>query len=339
MDVEACPELDEVSVLVSALRAEKAVVLNGPTGSGKSITAYQALHRLSREGFEILRLRGDARGASMTSWLTDLALFPHKKALLVDDAQDLSPDTVRELAEHATDDTLVLVVGIDHVAGGVRTVRLSASSAVARLARYVREQRATVFPLVHTFDEQVGSHPNDLWFDRRVDAAENEHTSWQFFYSLTGGWRRVRRAALELRDHDRADLALLAIAVGQIASVDAGVQRNGLAPMFAALGRDEAWLEACLDILRQRRLVTVTDGQFRCTHLRAAYNMVAWMLHPNSSTYTPPFRPAVPPITSANVPTRPVVHTAPAPHGPGKVALRPVDGRVSRRSGGCDGLW
>lgn len=314
MDVEACPELDEVRLLEDALRADRAVVLNGPTGSGKSITGYQALYRLAGEGFEVLRLRDDARGRSMASWLTDLALFPHRKVLLVDDAQDLSPDTVRELAERATHDMLVLVVGIDHVAGGVRTVRLGATAAVARLARYAREQREAVFPLVHALDDQVGDHANDLWFDRRVDAAEREQTSWQFFYTLTGGWRRVRRAALELRDHDRADIALLAVAVAQIASVDAGATRGGLKPMLSALRRDEAWLEASLDVLLQRRMVSESDGALRCTHLRAAYNMVTWMLHPSSVSYTPPApRPPVPPIASADVPVLPIVQSAATP--------------------------
>lgn len=298
-DVDACPELAEVDVLVRALRTDHAVVLNGPPGSGKSITAYHALRRIAHEGFETLRLRDDARGRGLRSWLADLAAFPRPKVLLLDDAQDMSPDTVRELAERADADTLVLVVGIDHVAGGVRTVRLGAHAAVARLAWWVGQERRYVFPLVHALDHQVGAHPNDLFFDRRVDIAERQQTPWQFFYTLTGGWRRMHRAALELRDHDRADLALLAVAVAHIASVDSGVARESLTPLAALLDRDDAWLDRSLYELARRRLVVDSEGRLRCAHLQSAYTLLAWMLHTAPLNSPPPARPAVPPIASA----------------------------------------
>lgn len=72
MDVMSCPELDEVEVVLRGLAQDKAVVLNGPTGAGKSITAYQVLHKLKDQGYEILRLRDDARARTMSSWLSDL---------------------------------------------------------------------------------------------------------------------------------------------------------------------------------------------------------------------------------------------------------------------------
>lgn len=298
-DVDACPELAEVDLLVRTLRTDRAVVLNGPTGSGKSITAYQALRRIADDGFETLRLRDDARGRGLRTWLADLAAFPRPKVLLLDDAQDMSPDTVRELAEHADADTLVLVVGIDHVAGGVRTVRLGTHAAVARLAWWVRQERQWVFPLVHALDDQVGAHPNDFFFDRRVDIAEWRQAAWQFFYTLTGGWRRMRRAALELRDHDRADLGLLAVAVAQIASVDSGVRRESLTPLAALLGRDDTWLDRSLGELARRRLVIDSEGRLRCAHLQSAYTLLAWMVH-TAPWRSPPFtRPVVPPIASA----------------------------------------
>jgi hypothetical protein len=298
-DVGACPELAEVDLLVRALRIDRAVVLNGPTGSGKSITAYHALRRVADDGFETLRLRDAARGRGLRTWLVDLAAFPRPKVLLVDDAQDMSPDTVRELADRADADTLVLVVGIDHVAGGVRTVRLGAHAAVARLAWWVRQERRWVFPLVQALDDHVGTHPYDLFFDRRVDVAERQQTPWQFLYTLTGGWRRMRRAALELRDQDRADLALLAVAVTQIASVDSGVRRESLTPLAALLGRDDTWLERSLCELARRRLVIDSEGRLRCAHLQSAYTLLAWMLHTARWKVPPSTRPVVPPITSA----------------------------------------
>jgi hypothetical protein len=298
-DVESCPELDEVERVERSLQNDRAVVLNGPTGSGKSICAYQALRRLMNDGYEVLRLRDNARDKSVGSWLTDLAAFPHRKVLFIDDAQDLSTDAVREFAENAAPNRLILIVGIDHVAGGVHTVHLSARSAVTRLARFVREQRTILFPHIRALDDHVGTHPLDFHFEQRIDIAEREATSWQFAYTLTGGWRRVRRHALELRDHDRADLALVAIAIAQVAGVDSGVDQSELEVLRTVLQRDQHWLERALEELRSRKLVSESDGRIRCTHLRAALNTITWSLHPPQHVLPPLRRPKVPPIVSA----------------------------------------
>lgn len=299
-DVDSCPELDEVETLHASLQHDRAVVLNGPTGSGKSICAYQALRRLMNDGYEVLRLRDNARHKGVRSWLTDLAAFPHRKVLFIDDAQDLSSDVVREFAETATPDRLVLIVGIDHVAGGVRTLHLSARSAVIRLAQFVREERATLFPFVRALDDHVGSHPRDFHFEQRIEIAEREATTWQFAYTLTGGWRRVRRQMLELRDHNRADLALTAIAIAQVAGVDAGVRRGELEDLQPVIGRDHQWLDGALNELRKRRLVFESDDRIRCAHLRAAFNAITWSLHPPRRVSSPTRRPEALPITSAS---------------------------------------
>ena len=330
-DVDVCPPLAEVDLLVNGLRADHAIVMNGPTGCGKSISAYQALRRLADEGFETLRLRDDARTWGVGRWLTDLRVFPRPKVLFVDDAQDLSPDTVRELAERADAETLVLVVGIDHVAGGVRTIRMSAIAAVARLANWVRAERATVFPLVRALDDHVGSHPRDLFFDNRIAVAEKEKTPWRFFYTLSGGWRRIRRAALELRDADRADLALLVIAVAQIAGVDAGVDRATLVRLAGALGRDIKWLDTSLQELTTRRLALESDGRLRCAHLHAAFAVLSWMLHPPAWNPAPPPRPQIPPIASAAPKGyRPPVPDSPASAPAAGIDLADADERADR---------
>lgn len=303
-DIDSCPQLAEVSILSHALSVDRAVVLNGPTGSGKSISAYQALRLLAHDGFEILRLRDNARGLPLRIWMQDLRLHPQRKVLLIDDAQDLAPDKVRELCEEADETTRVLVVGIDHVAGGIRTIRLSAGAAVARLSQWVLDERHKLFSLVRELDDQVGSHADDPHFRRRVEIASKEDTAWRFFYVLTGGWRRIRRQAIELRADARADLAMLALAVAQIAGVDVGVSRSTLADYVDVLGRDATWLDESLETLRDRRLVIEHDERLRCPHLQTAYTLLNSMLHPPRWGHPSIDRPTVPAIASA-APTAP----------------------------------
>lgn len=298
-DIAVCPRLPEVGLVVDGLLRDHAVVLNGTSGGGKSVTAYQALAVLCRDGYEVLRLRDDARRRPLSCWLGDLDRFPHRKILLVDDAQDLSGDTVRELAETATADRLVLIVGVDHVAGGVTTLSISDASAVGTLAQYVRENRAELLPKMRELDDRVGDRIGNERFEDRIAAAAREPTAWPFFYTLTGGWHRTSRTALELRDADRADSLAVALALAQVAGVDAGVLIEDLSPYVKVLGRDEAWARAVLQVLHERRLVVEDGGVLRCVHLRAADALIRWMLHPPRWDPPPTERIEIPPIVSA----------------------------------------
>ncbi|WP_164492767.1 hypothetical protein [Streptomyces lydicus] len=301
-DVDACPRLFEVDLIVDGLRRDHAVVLNGDSGCGKSITAYQALSDLVKDGYEALRLRDQARNRGPRQWTADLASHPHRKILLIDDAQDLSADLVRELAETATSDQLVLIVGVDHVAGGVTTYRISDAAAVGTLAAEMRKRAGEILPTLRQLDDLVGDQIGDESLLDRLAEASREDSAWRFFYTLTGGWRRTERDALDLRGQDRADLVLLALAVAQVASVDAGVTAEDLEPYAQALGRDRDWIDCGLRILENKRLTAVSDGVLRCAHLRSAWALITWMLHPPDVSLPAQKRIVIPPIASAAPP-------------------------------------
>lgn len=326
LDVDACPELAEADLLHRYLLEDHAVVLNGPTGCGKSISAYQALRKLADAGVEVLRLRDSARHRGLRVWLSDLRYFPRRKVLFIDDAQDITADTVREFTEHADEHTLILIAGIDHVAGGVRTVRLGANAAVARLAQWVRAERDVSFAETRALDDSVGTYARDTHFEHRINVAEQQGTPWLFFYMLTGGWRRIGRTLLELRDADRADLLLLTISVAQVAGVDSGVSEDELREWTTSLGKSESWMTRSLDVLRARRLVTESDGQLRCSHLQTALSIIRWMLHLPDEGHTPAVRQAVLPIASATATT-----SAPAPKPPRAPRKRPDVSESHRR--------
>jgi hypothetical protein len=299
-DVVACPRLPVVAAVRESLQRTHAVVLNGNSGSGKSISAYQVASELAQEGYEVLRLRDSHRNAGAAVWREDLNGFPRSKLMLIDDAQDLSADTVRELAETATQDQLVLIAGVDHVAGGVVTHTAAGTAAVGVLERFMLDNRATLLPKVRALDDRVGESVVDQPFDLRVRLAAKERNAWLFCYSLTGGWRRTTRILQEVRDRDRADLLACALAVAQIAGVDSGVTVQDLTPYADALNRNQDWVEAGLAVLSSNQLAFQQDGVWRCPHLRTAYAIVNWMLHPPVWPL-PPSKPPVKvsPIASA----------------------------------------
>ena len=300
MDVEACPRLPVVESVRESLLRSHSVVINGDSGSGKSITAYQVASDLAAGGYEILRLRDRARHDGIRSWLNDRQYFPRPKLLFIDDAQDLSADTVRELAETATADQLVLIAGVDHVAGGVATHVVSGVATVGILNRFVLEHRDDLLHKVRKLDNRVGDGLGDERFEVRVEQAATKTNAWLFFYTLTGGWRRTVRKVQDIRDRDRADLAACALAIAQVASVDSGVTIDDLVPYAEAIGRDRGWVEKSLQVLRSNLLAFEQDGIWRCPHLRTAFAIIDWMFHPpywDLPVSKPPVR--VGPIASA----------------------------------------
>lgn len=298
-DVAACPPLPEVSLVVEALLRTFAVVINGESGSGKSITAYQVAYQLQQQRYEVLRLRDRVRARSPREWIADLALFTGPKVLFVDDAQDLGVDIVRELAEAADVDTLVLVAGVDHIAGGVATFSVTGPTAVGTLERYALDHAAELLPKVRELDDSVGDGLGDVRFEDRVRQAARETTAWQFFYTLTGGWRRTAHSLHEVRGSDRADLLACALAIAQIAGVDSGVTVEDLVPYAISVGRDRAWVERNLASLRGRRIAVEEDHVWRTAHLRTAYAVLASMLHPPRWESPPSKTITVPPIASS----------------------------------------
>ncbi|UUU18963.1 hypothetical protein [Streptomyces sp. DSM 40750] len=131
----------------------------------------------------------------------------------------------------------------------------------------MRERAHEILPLVQALDDFVGDRAGDVPLSSRIDEAATKNSAWLFFHTLTGGWRRTERAALDLRTHDRADLLLLSLAVAQVAGVDAGVTADALEPYAHALGRDREWIDQGLQTLQDMRLTTMSDGVLRCAHL------------------------------------------------------------------------
>lgn len=301
-DVEACPRLPAVDAVCESLLRTHAVVLNGDSGSGKSISAYQVAREFALRGYEVLRLRDSKRLAGMGVWLDTVNSFPNRKLLFIDDAQDLSADTVRELAETATQDQLVLIAGVDHIAGGVVTHTIASAAAVGLLERFMLDNRAEMLPKVRQLDNWIGDGIADDRFEFRVEQAAKERNAWLFFYSLSGGWRRTTRILQEIRERDRADILAYALAVAQIAGVDSGVTVKDLTSYAATLGRNQKWVEDGLAVLKMSQLAFEQDGVWRCPHLRSAHAIINWLLHPPvlpASPMKPRIR--IGPIASADV--------------------------------------
>jgi hypothetical protein len=265
-DVLACPRLPEVAQATQQLRVTDSVLIVGKSGSGKSITAYQAAHDLNRSGWEVLRLIDRTR--RVEDLVAAVTPSPQPAVAVLDDAQALDERLVRTVLERAGRHLKVVIVSTEPITGQV-AVRIAAERAVGVLADAFRGRQEETLAAVRAMDPMVGDAYLDIPLERRLDAAAEQKTPWHFSFVLTGGWQRAHQQVASLRDFDRADLLLAAIGAVQIASRDAPVPCSWLHVAAAALGRDATWLTKALEVLIRERAVLAEDG-YRCPHSQYA---------------------------------------------------------------------
>jgi hypothetical protein len=281
-EVNACPELLEASAVIKELHNSNLAPISGKSGSGKTITTYQVAHKLSLEGFEILRLtEGERTHAANYS---QIDIENHIKVLsglrfptivIIDDAQNIDRQFIRRVREIVTPKLKAILVYNDDEYIPGNTVHIDSKAAVATIADALRARRDETIIAVHALDESIGEGRLDISIERRIEEAlescqNSEDTGpWHFMAILTGIENRAKNQITYLRSKNRADLLLAAIAVGQIVTRDSGASVEWLEKAVKALGRDASWIAHSLRELRTMRLVLGTE-RLRCPHLRFA---------------------------------------------------------------------
>ncbi len=264
--VEACPRLPEVDVVKQSLGWSHLVTIAGDSGTGKSITAYQAAFDLIGRGYEVIRL---STSTDLDHAANSLIGISYPTIAIVDDAQSLPTDFRRRLKALTSRNLKVIEIVTSKDQHLREIVEIVPRRAVQVLASALMSQRSETLQAIMRLDDTVGEGYLDTPLERRMREAQEAEIPWQFMFILTGGWRRVRQELATLRLKNEADLLLLAIAMGQIISVDSGASREWLNTAAALLNKDELWLTNTLALLKDLRLV-VGDSTLRCIHLRHA---------------------------------------------------------------------
>lgn len=266
-DVEACPQLPEVATVLQHLAVTSSAVIKGKSGSGKTITAYQAAYTMYKQGWKVLRLAEPHRPAD--ELIEGINYLPERSVLLLDNAQSLDQGFVRHLLERSTDGLAVIVVSTDDdVVHPFDSVSIAGSRAVAVLAQEFRNRKKEILPIIQKLNwRHIGEGFLDIPLERVIEEAARSEIPWQFNFVLTGGERYASDIVSRLREKDRADLLLALIAAGQILTLDEGVSRTWLGQAVQLLGRNQNWLEESFRLLQEERIV-FGKHHYHCSHLR-----------------------------------------------------------------------
>lgn len=266
-DIRACPELPAVERVAERLTQGRFAVINGESGSGKSITAFQAAYRLHLEAWAVVEL-----GQPGVASLDTVRVFESLRGpvlAVVDDAQALAPKVVQALERAVSHDHALIVVATDR-SPGQEQVRVVGSHAVAALVQYCEVHSDMVEPLVSEVDDRVGYGMGKEPFPLRLENASKSDFPWQFMYVLSGGERRIADALANLADQGEADLLFGILAATQILTLDAGASRDDLLTEARVIDRDEEWFDKSLATLSLHRLVVNREDRLRTPHMRIA---------------------------------------------------------------------
>jgi hypothetical protein len=265
-DATACPQLNEVSAVLTQLKLAYSARLVGEPGSGKSICSYQAANEMAAEGFEVWHLL-DPQADNIE---LEAALHGTRRLYLIDDAHLLKPHILSRLEYQAGPARLVLSThnALEHVSHR-GSITVDAKRAVKTIAAALRADLSKTLEAVRVADDDVGERMMNADLGERLNNAEGAaDRPWQFCFVLGGGWRRSKQAADSARAAN-ADLILAAVALRQLASRDARAVPDEIAEVCELAGIDARTVNQGLEWLgKQRLIIGATDC--RTPHQRFA---------------------------------------------------------------------
>lgn len=265
-DVDSCPKLPGFKSLTRRARGAKFVAVTGPSGSGKSVTAFQAARELNREGWSILELLNP--GTASDSAVREFIAHPGPVLAVVDDAQSINTSVVRDFERAVSEDHAVILCATSWQAP-IEQVSIAARAAVETLAEFCLTNSASLTELVANLDDRVGFGLFREQIDARIRAARKAEFPWQLMQTLSGGDRRLREELHELQSDDHIVLLGL-VALHQILSLDEGIDPLELSARASSAGLSDNFLVSGLIDLRQRRLLFERNGRIRLPHIRFA---------------------------------------------------------------------
>lgn len=266
-DAISCPQLPEVSGVIADLSRAYASRIVGEPGSGKSLSAFQAMRHFASAGWHIYKLVDPRREDTS---IPD-KLNGSKILLFIDDAHIMDESRLKLLEEKAGPDLYVLST---HNAEDGRTsfrnaIAIDSRRAVTTIANALMRDPRRTLGEVSKVDKDVGEKMMDIGLEDRIsDAQERASYPWQFCFILGGGWRRASDLADAAR-HAKADIILAGLAGRQLISRDEPLEIEVALKLLSCASIHEKSVKNSIDWLVSQRLL-LSREDLRTPHQRFA---------------------------------------------------------------------
>lgn len=290
-NVISCPRFENtINEVKKYLSTNFNGCLYGISGSGKSLTAYQIAYDYYNDGFEILKLKNN---------YDDTSIFIPKKDklfLLIDNAHYLSNELIHDICNKTNKNIVALFVAsneiyklknesnevnIEQIIDPIDNlilpcVEFNLEKAIEILKIFCIKHSQELLPIVRKFDSHIGDDYFDMPIERRIEYAVNQKntTPWLFNYALTGGWQSARKDVFSVRKHNRADFLLFIIAVGQVFTLDKGLNVKLLEDLSKFYNNDSNWFKDSIKILDKKNMLVFENSLIKLKHIEYAKRII-----------------------------------------------------------------
>lgn len=277
-DVEVCPRFPQVEKIKKQLSIVDYTVIEGETGCGKSISIYQAAYDFYRDGWRVYQCKAtETIDSKSIRDNTELSLY------IIDDAQQLSEKLVDSLKKQARPNAKILFAKTISSVVKQDTILLTNKEAVELIYSDFVKKKEEIVPVVHKFDKSVGMNFMDHPIERRLEAAKEAVTPWQFNYILRGGWQNMKERYQAICSYNNNDLLVATIAVFQILGLDHSVDFNWICNGLKSFDDLLMWSKADLCYLVDRMIV-LSEDDLRIVHMESAKVIIALFFQDSSES-------------------------------------------------------
>ena len=277
-DVEVCPRFPQVEKIKKLLSIVDYTVIEGETGCGKSISIYQAAYDFYQDGWRVYQCKAtETIDSKSIRDNTELSLY------IIDDAQQLSEKLVDALKKQARPNAKILFAKTISPIVKQDTILLTNKEAVELIYSDFVKKKEEIVPIVHKFDKSVGINFLDHPIERRLKAAKEAVTPWQFNYILRGGWQNMKEHYHVICSHNNSDLLVATIAVFQVLGLDHSVDFNWICNGLKSFDDSLIWGKADLRYLVDKMIV-LSEDDVRIVHMESAKVIIALFFKDSSKS-------------------------------------------------------
>lgn len=268
-DVKACPRFPQVEKIKKQLEIVDYTVIEGETGCGKSISVFQVAFDFYKAGWRVYlcRVLSDEVVLSIPD-NTELSLY------VVDDAQLLNGQIIEKLKMQARPNAKIVFAKTVSSVVKQDTILLTNREAVSLIYNDFLKKKEEIVPIVRKYDRSIGTGFMDMPIERRLRAAKEAITPWQFNYILRGGWQTMKERYQTICRHNDCDLLATVIAVCQIMKLDHSVGFDWICEEINEIENLFNWTSSDLRYLVEKMIV-ISEDDVRIVHMESAKTVVA----------------------------------------------------------------
>ena len=267
-DVVACPRLKQVEEIKKQLEIVNHVLVQGESGCGKSISAYQAAYDFSKQGWTVYRYINK----NVTNEIFVPPTEDGNEVLIIDDAQNIAKYLIEKVITQTRNNIKLIITQTLHSNNEKlenEPIVITNVDAVKAIASNYRGRLQEILPIVRQFDDTIGDDMFSISLESRLKNAMTKSTPWQFNYTLRGGWNKTKDIFQNVCGHRQCGFLAGAIALFQILLLDTSIDFVWLSQFFQEIEPTTNWNNEDLNYLIQKKLV-ISQDDVRIIHIESA---------------------------------------------------------------------